>query len=64
MVTYIKTHKNLIQAIMFWVLLVFLVGFCSGLITSKLVWNYKVAEITKTGAVLIDNAVYEVKRRI
>lgn len=64
MVTYIKQHKNLIQAVMFWVLLVFMIGFCFGLVSSKIIWNYKVSEVTKTGAVLIDNTVYEVKRRI
>lgn len=64
MTKFVKEHKNLIQAIMFWVLLVFMIGFCSGLVASKFVWNYKVAEVTKTGAVLIDNTVYEVKRRI
>ncbi len=56
-------NKSLIQAISFWVLLVFLLGFGSGLMASKGIWEYKANEVTKVGAVLIDGKIYDVKLR-
>ncbi len=61
MVTFINTHKQLIQAVGFWVLLVFLTGFACGLLVSKGIWEYKSGEVTKVGSVLIDGRVYDVK---
>lgn len=56
-------HKQLIQAVGFWVLLVFLVGFCSGLAVSREIWNYKAKEVVKVGGVLIEGHVYDIKQR-
>lgn len=64
MTKYIKEHKILIQAVGFWILLVFLIGFLAGLGVSKGIWDYKAKEVTRTGIVLIDNKVYELKQKI
>lgn len=63
MTKYLREHKQLIQAISFWALLVFLVGFASGLGVSVGIWKYKSKEVTRVGAVLIDNEVYKVEKR-
>jgi len=63
MTKFIRENKNLMQAIAFWALFVFLVGFGSGLASSKLIWDYKVNEIIKTKAALVGNTVYEIKER-
>jgi len=64
MTKYIKEHKSVVQAIGFWVLLVFLTGFSCGLLVSKGIWDYKAREVTKVGAVLIDGKVFDVKQRM
>jgi len=63
MVKFINNNKSLIQAISFWILLIFLIGFGSGLLVSKEIWKYKANEVTKVGAVLIGGKIYDVKLR-